>query len=165
MIDVTSEDVNLGGQGYSGYAGVKLIGQGMQSTRVYFKGVLGSVGFSNIGGSGTVSQKSLHGMTIRPTTASTRLIVLYLLQGACFSHNSDLYAVNGLTGIKLSNASVAGVFTEKNSFTNCRVQGCADNILFEVNGGDESFHGNSFYNCQNQIPQVRYMVMVWVLTA
>ncbi len=151
MIDVTSEDVNLGGQGYSGFAGVKLIGQGMQSTRVYFKGVLGSVGFSNIGGSGTLSQKSLHGMTIRPTTASTRLITLYLLQGACLSHNSDLYIVNGLAGIKLSNASTAGVFTEFNSFTNCRVQGCSDNILFEVNGGDNSFHGNSFYNCQNQI--------------
>ena len=151
MIDVTSEDVNLGGQGYSGAAGVKLAGQGRQSTRIYFKGASGSVGFSNIGGSGTVSQKSLHGMTIRPTTASTRLIHLYLLQGACFSHNSDLYIVNGLAGIKLSNASVAGVFTEFNSFTNCRLQGCADNILFEVNGGDNSFHGNCFYNCQNQI--------------
>ncbi|HGT3158725.1 TPA: hypothetical protein ACM2X9_000797 [Klebsiella pneumoniae] len=151
LVDVTSEDVNLGGQGYSGFAGVPLVGQGMQSTRVYFRGVLGSVGFSNIGGSGTNSQKSLHGMTIRPTTDSTRLVHLYLLQGACFSHNSDLYLVNGLSGIKLSNASAAGVFTEKNSFTNCRVQGCADNILFEVNGGDNSFHGNSFYNCQNQI--------------
>ncbi|HBS5689430.1 TPA: hypothetical protein MAK49_003444 [Klebsiella pneumoniae] len=151
MADVTTEDINLGGQGYSGAAGIRLVGQGKQSTRVYFKGVLGSVGFSNIGGSGTVSQKSLHGMTIRPTTASTRLIHLYLLQGACFSHNSDLYIVNGLTGIKLSNASVAGVFTEFNSFTNCRVQGCADNVLFEVNGGDNSFHGNCFYNCQNQI--------------
>lgn len=151
MADVTTEDINLGGQGYSGAAGIRLVGQGKQSTRVYFKGALGSVGFSNIGGSGTVSQKSLHGMTIRPTTASTRLIHLYLLQGACFSHNSDLYIVNGLTGIKLSNASVAGVFTEFNSFTNCRVQGCADNVLFEVNGGDNSFHGNCFYNCQNQI--------------
>lgn len=151
MIDVTSEDVNLGGQGFNGAQGVKLIGRGQQLTRTYFKGVLGSNGFTNIGGSGTNSYKSLHGMTIRPTTASTRLINLYLLQGACFSHNSDLYIVNGLTGIKLSNASVAGVFTEKNSFTNCRVQGCADNILFEVNGGDNSFHGNSFYNCQNQI--------------
>lgn len=151
LVDVTSEDVNLGGQGYSGFAGVKLIGQGMQSTRIYFKGVLGSVGFSSIGGSGTVSQKALHGMTIRPTTASTRLIHLYLLQGTCLSHNSELYIVNGLSGVKLSNASAAGVFTEKNSFTNCRFQGCADNILFEVNGGDNSFHGNSFYNCQNQI--------------
>ncbi|HBZ1213909.1 TPA: tail fiber domain-containing protein [Klebsiella pneumoniae] len=151
MIDVTSDDVNLGGQGFNGAQGVKLIGRGQQITRIYFEGVLGSNGFTNIGGSGTNSYKSLHGMTIRPTTASTRLIHLYLLQGACFSHNSDLYIVNGLTGIKLSNASVAGVFTEKNSFTNCRVQGCADNILFEVNGGDNSFHGNSFYNCQNQI--------------
>lgn len=151
LVDVTSEDVNLGGQGYSGFAGVKLVGQGMQSTRIYFKGVLGSVGFSSIGGSGTVSQKALHGMTIRPTTASTRLIHLYLLQGTCFSHNSELYIVNGLSGVKLSNASAAGVFTEKNSFTDCRFQGCADNILFEVNGGDNSFHGNSFYNCQNQI--------------
>lgn len=101
MIDVTSEDVNLGGQGYSGAAGVKLAGQGMQSTRVYFRGVSGSVGFSNIGGSGTNSQKSLHGMTIRPTTDSTRLIHLYLIQGACFSHNSELYIVNGLSGVNL----------------------------------------------------------------
>lgn len=151
MADVTTEDVNLGGQGYSGAAGVRLVGQGKQSTRVYFKGVLGSVGFSNIGGSGTVSQKSLHGMTVRTTTASTRLVHLYLLQGACFSHSSDLYIVNGLSGAKFSNASVAGVFTEFNTFTNCRFQGSADNWLFEVNGGDNSFHGNCFYNCQNQI--------------
>lgn len=151
LIDVTSGPINLGGEGYSGTRGVKLAGQGQQNTYISFRGVSGSVGFLNLGGSGSNSQKSIHGMTIRPTNDSVRLIHMYQLQGACMSHNSDLYINGGLSNIRFLNASAAGVFTEFNTFTNCRVQGGISNILFEVDGGDNSFHGNSFVNVQNQI--------------
>ncbi|HCM6589747.1 TPA: tail fiber domain-containing protein [Klebsiella quasipneumoniae] len=151
LIDVTSGPINLGGDGYSGFRGVKLVGQGQQSTYIFFRGVSGSVGFLNLGGSGTTSQKSIHGMTIYPTDDSVRLVHMYQLQGACMSHNSELYINGGLSNIRLLNAFAAGVFTEFNTFTNCRLQGGISNILFEVNGGDNSFHGNSFVNVQNQI--------------
>lgn len=151
LLDVTSEDINLGGQGYSGAFGVRLQGQGQQNTRLYVKGPLNSVCFSNIGGSGTNSFKSLSGMTIRCTTASTRNVILYRMQGCCLSHNQDLYIVNGLIGVQYYNAPSAGAFTEFNTLTNCRIRGCLYNLSFEVNGGDNSFHGNSFVNVQNQI--------------
>lgn len=151
LIDVTSGPINLGGEGFSGSRGIKLVGQGQQNTYISFRGGLGSIGFLNLGGSGTNSQKSIHGMTIRPTNDSARLIHMYQLQGACFSHNSDLYINGGLSNVRFLNASAAGVFTEFNTFTNCRFQGGNSNILFEVDGGDNSFHGNSFVNVQNQI--------------
>lgn len=109
------------------------------------------MGISNIGGSGSISQKSLHGIGLSTTNDSVRNINLYLLDGCCFSHNSDLWLLNGASGIKFSNSGTSGSFTEFNTFTNSRVQNCADNIIFEVNGGDNSFHGNSFTNVQNQV--------------
>lgn len=151
LVDVTDADINLGGQGYSGASGVRIQGQGQQNTRLYVNGPLGSVCFSNIGGSGTNSYKSISGLTVRCNNASTRNVILYELRGCCFSHNQDLYIANGLTGIRFNNAPGAGSFTEFNTFSNCRVQGCLSNISFEVNGGDNSFHGNSFVNVQNQI--------------
>ena len=151
LIDVALEDVNLGGQGFKGYQGVKLVGAGQRNTRLFFRGPAGSVGISNIGGSGSISQKSLHGIGLSTTNDSVRNINLYLLDGCCFSHNSDLWLLNGASGIKFSNSGTSGSFTEFNTFTNSRVQNCADNIIFEVNGGDNSFHGNSFTNVQNQV--------------
>lgn len=151
LIDVSLEDVNLGGQGFKGYQGVKLVGAGQRNTRLFFRGPAGSVGISNIGGSGSISQKSLHGIGLSTTNDSVRNVNLYLLDGCCFSHNSDLWLLNGASGIKFSNSGTSGSFTEFNTFTNSRVQNCADNIIFEVNGGDNSFHGNSFTNVQNQV--------------
>lgn len=151
LIDVSLEDVNLGGQGFKGYQGVKLVGAGQRNTRLFFRGPAGSVGISNIGGSGSISQKSLHGIGLSTTNDSVRNVNLYLLDGCCFSHNSDLWLLNGASGIKFSNSGTSGSFTEFNTFTNSRVQNCADNIIFEVNGGDNSFHGNSFTNVQSQV--------------
>lgn len=151
LIDVSLEDVNLGGQGFKGYQGVKLVGAGQRNTRLFFRGPAGSVGISNIGGSGSISQKSLHGIGLSTTNDSVRNVNLYLLDGCCFSHNSDLWLLNGASGIKFSNSGTSGSFTEFNTFTNSRVQNCTDNIIFEVDGGDNSFHGNSFTNVQNQV--------------
>ncbi|WP_205837537.1 tail fiber domain-containing protein [Klebsiella quasipneumoniae] len=151
LVDVTSGDINLGGQGYSGTNGVRVQGQGQQSTRLFVRGPLNSVCFSNIGGSGSSSYKSISGLTLICTTDSTRNVILYRMQGCCMSHNHDLYLLNGLIGVQYYNAPNTGTFTEFNTLSYSRVQGCLYNISFEVNGGDNSFHGNSFVNVQNQI--------------
>jgi hypothetical protein len=151
LVDVTSADINLGGQGYSGVNGVRVQGQGQQSTRLFVRGPLNSVCFSNIGGSGSSSYKSISGLTLICTTDSTRNVILYRMQGCCMSHNHDLYILNGLIGVQYYNAPSAGTFTEFNTLSYSRVQGCLYNISFDVNGGDNSFHGNSFVNVQNQI--------------
>lgn len=147
-----TDEINLGGVGYRGRNGVILSGSGIMNTILQFRpSQPDSVFISNRGGSGVTGGKALRDVTLVTTNATVGSGILYLLDSCCFSYNKNIYAINGLVNIKLLNSTATGQFTEFNTFENCRVHNGVENILFEVNGGDNSFHGNSFINIQNQV--------------
>ncbi|HBS1748109.1 TPA: hypothetical protein MAC63_005145 [Klebsiella pneumoniae] len=147
-----TDEINLGGVGYRGRNGVILSGSGIMNTILQFRpSQPDSVFISNRGGSGVSGGKALRDVTLVTTNATVGSGILYLLDSCCLSYNKNIYAINGLVNIKLLNSTAKGQFTEFNTFENCRVHNGVENILFEVNGGDNSFHGNSFINIQNQV--------------
>ncbi|MGL5736931.1 MAG: hypothetical protein ACRCYS_18860 [Beijerinckiaceae bacterium] len=147
-----TDEINLGGVGYRGPRGVVLTGSGVQNTILHFRpAAINSVGISNRGGSGVTGSKAIRNMTLVTTNATTEMGILYLLDSCCFSYNRDLYIVNGAANVKFLNSTATGQFTEFNTFTNCRFHNGLDNILFEVDGGDNSFHGCSFDMVQVQV--------------
>lgn len=147
-----TDEINLGGVGYRGRNGVILSGSGIMTTIFHFRpSKPDSVFISNRGGSGVTGSKALRDVTLVTTNATIGSGILYLLDGCCFSYNRNIYAINGKVNLKLLNSTSPGQYTEFNTFENCRLHNGVDNILFEVDGGDNSFHGNSFINIQNQI--------------
>lgn len=145
-------DINLGGDGYYGTDGVLLRGAGKQKTVLWVDAQSSeNILFSMRGGSGSVSSKSLRSMTIRTITANRWKGNFLVVENACFSTIDDIDFISGNTQLTLRNGVSAGGFTEFNRINNCRFNAGMIDILFEVNGGDNSFHGISITNSQVQI--------------
>ena len=147
---VTGE-INLGGVGYDGSAGVVVYGDNWENSGFVFDPATPtSVMFANRGGSGVVSRKGLMNLTLRTTTAKLGQGVLCLLDSCCFTLLHRLYIYGGAIGVHYLN-SAPGRFTEFNILQDSRIQRCGENIRFEVNGGDNSFHANHIMNVQLQV--------------
>lgn len=147
-----TDELNLGGVGYRGSSGVALVGENWMNTNIHFRAPSpNAVCIAIRGGSGSSSGRYVEGLTIQPTTATRYTGIGIQLAGACFTRNSSLWVRQFGTNIHLVNDVGAGVFTEFNEFRACRVHRGIVNILMEVNGGDNSFHGNDFINVQNQV--------------
>lgn len=147
-----TDELNLGGVGYRGAAGVALVGDNWMNTTLHFRSLSPtSVCIAIRGGSGSSSGRYVEGLTIQPTVATRYMGIGIQLSGACFTRNSSLWVRQFNINIHLYNDSAPGVFTEFNEFRACRLHRGLINILMEVDGGDNSFHGNDFINIQNQV--------------
>ncbi|WPH68640.1 hypothetical protein [Stenotrophomonas phage BUCTxx100] len=145
-------ELNLCGTGKSGFAGVKLVGYNWDRTILWFMAASQtSICISMRGGSGGATGRSVCDLQVRAHPATVGLGIALQLRGACFAVVNGFIATNCYTGLHLYNAGSAGTFTEFNRFTNCRLNGNVNNIFFERDGGDNSFHGNNFINVQNQV--------------
>ncbi|AYP28294.1 tail protein [Serratia phage vB_SmaA_3M] len=150
--------LNLGGTGTGvvaaipGAVGVRLVGQGYDNTTLYFRSATDTTPLIALrGGSGYHTPRSVNRMTLHPT--SDRLYKGYgvLLEGACFSMNYDVAIMKFQVGVHYYNSTRPGTFTEFNCFINPRFHRNIVAELFEVNGGDNSFHGNDIFGGQFQI--------------
>lgn len=146
-------ELNLGGVGYFGNLGVNLVGADMVSTIIFYRAATPtSPCISSHGGSGIHTSKGLFNMTLRTTTDSIGKGYGLQLRGSCFFPCENFLIWNFNTGIHLYNSASAGVFTEFNKIRFGRLHyNRLANILFEVDGGDNSFHGNDFIGIQNQV--------------
>ena len=149
---LVTDEINLGGVGYRGTAGVALVGENWMNTNLYFRVPSpNAVCIAIRGGSGSSSGRYVEGLTIQPTSTTRYTGVGIQLAGACFTHNSSLWVRQFGINLHLLNDVGAGVFTEFNEFRACRIHRGITNILMEVNGGDNSFHGNDFINVKYQV--------------
>lgn len=148
-----TDELNLGGVGYSGNMGVRLNGADWISTILYFKTtVQNKPCVSSVGASGIHTSKGLSNITIKAHPDTVGNGYALQLKGTCFFMCENFLFMNCAVGIHLYNASSSGIFTEFNKFRFGRIHyNRIANILFEVNGGDNSFHGNDFIGIQNQV--------------
>lgn len=147
-----TDTINLGGVGYVGALGVALVGENWLNTNIYFRVPLASTPCILIrGGSGSATARYIEELTLQPTTATRYTGVGLQIAGACFTKNRKVWIRQFGTNIHLLNDVGSGVFTEFNEFNECRVHRGLINILMEVNGGDNSFHGNDFWGIMNQV--------------
>lgn len=147
-----TDELNLGGIGYVGSAGVTLRGENWARSTILFKAASNtSVCISSHGGSGIHTSKALDHISVRAHPDTVAMGIALRLRGTCFFNCSNFVFTGCYVGIHLLNASTAGAFTEFNRFSTGRLYYNLTNILFEVNGGDNSFHGNDFVLIQNQV--------------
>lgn len=147
-----ANDCNLGGTGYYGTDGVTITGAGKQQTVLWVDAENEEdVLFSIRGGSGSVSSKAIKGLTIRCINSNRAKGNFIVVENACFSTISNFDFISGYTQLKFLNGVSAGGFTEFNTVTDGRFNAGKRDVVFEVNGGDNSFHGIKFYCVQFQV--------------
>lgn len=155
---LVTDTLNLGGTGKGvvaaipGAIGVRIVGQGFDNTTLYFRSATDTTPAIAVrGGSGYHTPRSVNRMTIHPT--SDRLYKGYglELEGACFSMHYEVAIMKFAVGVHYYNSTRPGTFTEFNCFVNPRFHRNGVAELFEVNGGDNSFHGNDVLGGQFQI--------------
>ncbi|MBP1130443.1 MULTISPECIES: tail fiber domain-containing protein [Serratia] len=148
---LVDEDLNIGGENYYGSDGVALFGEGVDNTTLYSRiKTPGAACISIRGGSGTNTPRGVFNMTLRPAQGSNRQGIGIDLEGCCFAQVNNVNVRFFDTNVQLHNKH-AGSFTEFNRFSNMRIDRGNKNISYLTTSGDNSFHGNSWDNIQNQI--------------
>ncbi|MDP8834501.1 tail fiber domain-containing protein [Serratia marcescens] len=145
------DELNLGGENYYGSDGVALVGEGIDNTAIYFRPKNpGDTCIAIRGGSGTNTPRGLFNLTLRPVEGALRQGVGLDLEGCCFANVNNVNIRFFDVNVRLHNKN-KGAFTEFNRFSNMRIDRANTNILYVTTHGDNSFHGNSWNNIQNQI--------------
>lgn len=162
-IDLSGGPLNLNGSWTTGVVaasagaiGVQLLGEGIDSTKLYFK--FTSADQPAIwmpGGSGVHSSRAICDMTVHPTSDSLYQGCGARLEGACFTMVHRVAFMKLKVGVHLYNSTRAGTFTEFNMLHSNRYHRCGVGLLLEVNGGDNSFHGNDVFLGQFQVKDNR----------
>ncbi|MCE9939799.1 glycosyl hydrolase family 28-related protein [Serratia liquefaciens] len=155
-----TDSINLGGVGYvapTGTAkGVALVGENWVNTVINFRpNNNNSACIEILGGSGAHSPCYLDEIHITTATDSLYTGVGYRLAGACHVMNGRFMVSKFAVNIHLLNNRQPGVFTEFNKFHDAVIHRGMIGVLMEVNGGDESFHGNDFIGCKFQVKDSR----------
>ena len=146
------QDINLGGEGAVGVDGVLIQGAGKEKTTLWIDAESeDNILFSLRGGSGSVSYKGIRGLTIRCVPRNLFKGIFAWFENICFSVIDDFQFIRGNIGVAYINSAATGRFTEFNTLSNGRLHSCNINRLYEVNGGDNSFHANNVFNVQNQV--------------
>ncbi len=148
---LVDEPLNLGGEGYYGHKGISLISDGLANAEIYFRVPdNNSACIEMLGGSGMSTARRVVGLTIQPTKNKRYTGVGLRLAGACFTKNRYLWIRQFGIGVHLLNDQ-PGVFTEQNLFEDVRFHRNLVDVLMEVNGGEDSLHGNDFKTCHFQV--------------
>lgn len=148
---LVSDTLNLGGEDYDGSDGVDLIGENWINTVIYFAPPdANSALIEIIGGSGMPSARRIADLTIQPVLESRYTGVGIRIVGANFVKSHTCWIRQFGIGLHLLN-DISGRFTEQNQFSNIRFHRNLIDVLFEANGGDDSFHANDFHNCHFQV--------------
>lgn len=151
---VISDEINLGGVGYSGRYGIRITGGGVNNTVILFKpAATDSVCFSIIGGHGTTTGRGISGLSIYPYDDSyngkgTGISV----QDGCFVFISEINMGFMAESLRLWNKN-SGEFTEFVYVNRCRMDRSTTLINMIVDNGNPSFHGCEFYSCQMQLAE------------
>ncbi|ATA65455.1 hypothetical protein 2050HW_00120 [Serratia phage vB_SmaM_ 2050HW] len=148
-----TKTINPGGVGYRGNKGVAIRGGSTANTNIFFNPATnGTACFEILGGSGIHSGREVSGFTIQPVNSKLYTGVGIRYAGCCFVRPANFNIIMKFDiALHLLNDQGPGVFTEYNNFFNWRLHRSHVDVLFEVNGGDNSFHGNSFYESQIQV--------------
>ncbi|WP_198509102.1 tail fiber domain-containing protein [Serratia sp. TKO39] len=157
---LVTDSLNLGGVGYvapTGTArGVALVGENWVNTVINFRpNNNNSACIEILGGSGAHSPCGLDEIHITAAADSLYTGVGYRLAGACHVMNGRFMVSKFAVNIHLLNNRQPGVFTEFNKFHDAVIHRGMIGVLMEVNGGDESFHGNDFIGCKFQVKDSR----------
>lgn len=146
------QDINLGGKGAIGIDGVLIQGAGKEKTTIWVDAESeDNILFSLRGGSGSVSYKGIRGLSIKCVPRNQYKGIFAWFENICFSIIDDFQFIRGHIGVAYINSAANGRFTEFNTLSNGRLHSCNINRLYEVNGGDNSFHANNVFNIQNQV--------------
>ncbi|MCE9939976.1 tail fiber/spike domain-containing protein [Serratia liquefaciens] len=149
---VVSDEINPSGDGVTALEGISMVGEDVRKTRILFKPSSDNTAcFRLVGQSGNNTNKQIRNMTIRNFDTSYygkgRGIAF---EGTCFALVDNVYVYGLNSGVFFGN-TYAGAFTEFNTVKDSRVQFNNKNFHFEVDGGNDSFHGNKILYCQSQV--------------
>lgn len=157
IVNADTPPIDLRGSMFSGgssldYArGVRVVGAGQVLTRFIIRSENeDSIFIVNRGGSGTFSSRGVDGVTFIAHDSTKFKGIAYEMEDACGTINYNCTVTNMYSGLRLHNKSVGG-FTEFNKFIGWRFHTCKDNLIYKITDGDNSFHRNQFWGCQNQI--------------
>lgn len=147
-------EINLGGTGGNGVAGIWLQGSGIDNTIIQFEAAnSGSSCILARGGYGSSTGRQLTDMTIRAKSAEAAVRGIGIqLWGVCFVYIRNVNVRFFERGVRLYNG-IAGDFTEFCRFDNMRIDRNTVNIDYQVSAGDPSFHGCSWHNIQCQLAE------------
>lgn len=156
---VSSQTLELAGTGNNSRDGVVLIGDNSKSTTIYLKTTQNIPLILSKAWSGSHCGHGVKGISLYPHPDNIRVGVGLKLVGSCFMHVEDFNIFNFNIGLHFyntrefgNNGEAGNAFCEYNTFTKGRIHTNNINVLFETNAtGDSSFHGNGFYDVQNQL--------------
>ncbi|HBU8666407.1 TPA: tail fiber domain-containing protein [Klebsiella oxytoca] len=157
IVNADTPPLDLRGSTFSGgssldYArGVRIVGAGQVLTRFIIKSANEeSIFIVNRGGSGTFSSRGVDGISFIAHDTTRLKGIAYEMEDACGTINYNCTVTNMYSGLRLHNKAIGG-FTEFNKFIGWRFHTCKNNIIYKITEGDNSFHRNQFWGCQNQM--------------
>ncbi|PZQ93737.1 MAG: hypothetical protein DI542_00775 [Acinetobacter johnsonii] len=143
-----NDKVNLGSSGN----GIRIIGDGRVATKLYVKATnLEDVFIEISAGSAHNTNRGWRSMSILGAKNNNNYGIWTQYNGSCFSQIDDFYIGGGFVGVDYLNGTGNGTFCEFNILSNGRLDQNQINRRYQVNGGDNSFHGNDIDLVQNQI--------------
>ncbi|WP_206687189.1 tail fiber domain-containing protein [Acinetobacter lwoffii] len=162
---MTTKTLELAGTDRNSREGVILVGENSKSTKLLLKTSSDTQPLLlSMSPSGTHTGQGFKGITLRPHPDNLDKGTGIKLVGTCFMEVDDYRIERFNIGQHYYNTreydiddgdiDAKNAFCEYNRFTNGRLNKNITNVLFETNfTGDSSFHGNGFYEVQNQVKE------------